>query len=141
MLAPSEQSRSLLSDDQCVIHTKGEHHFFVRGCLDIPIVGEGRSFTWGVWVSLSEQSMKEVVTNWEEASRINLGPYFGWLCNRLPEYPDTMFLKTTVHVRPIGERPYIQLEETDHPLSVDQRDGIAATRMQEIISSVLHRVD
>jgi hypothetical protein len=49
-----------------------------------------------------------------------------------------MFLKTMVHQRPVGERPMVELEETDHPLSVDQRDGIDPARMEEIISRVLH---
>jgi hypothetical protein len=38
----------------------------------------------------------------------------------------------------VGQRPIVELEETDHPLSVDQRDGIDPARMQEIVSKVLH---
>ena len=45
-----------------------------------------------------------------------------WL--RLPCYPDTVNLKTNVHTRAVGERPFIDVEPTDHPLAVEQRNGI-----------------
>jgi hypothetical protein len=80
----------------------------------------------------------EVSDHWEDPARTSLGPYFGWLCTKIPEYPDTVFLKTMVYQRPVGKRPVVELEETDHPLSVDQRNGIDPSRMQEIISKVLH---
>src|SRR6266542_4166429 len=35
-------------------------------------------------------------------------------------------------------RGYIELEPTDHPLGVDQRDGISPSRMQEIATRLLH---
>jgi hypothetical protein len=76
--------------------------------------------------------------HWEDLARTGLGPYFGWLCTKVPEYPDTVFLKTMVHQRAVGERPVVKLEATDHPLSLDQRQGIDPKRMQEIISKVLH---
>jgi hypothetical protein len=89
-------------------------------------------------VSLSETSFLEMADHWEDPARTGLGPYFGWLCTKVPEYPDTVFLKTTVYQRPVGERPAVELEETDHPLSVDQHHGIDPARMREIISRVLH---
>ncbi len=76
--------------------------------------------------------------HWKGPSRTSLGPYFGWLCTKIPEYPDTVFLKTMVHQRAVGQRPVVELDETDHPLSVDQRNGIDPGRMQEIIRKVLH---
>jgi hypothetical protein len=38
------------------------------------------------------------------------------------------------HVRPRSgrQRPLIELEPTDHPLSVEQRDGISIDRLLEI---------
>src|SRR5262249_24619929 len=35
-------------------------------------------------------------------------PYFGWLSTRLPFYPDTLLLKTHVHLRTKKLRPYIE---------------------------------
>ena len=39
--------RCSLGSDDCVIDGQ---HFFVRGCIEIPVHGEGEPFSWGVWV-------------------------------------------------------------------------------------------
>jgi hypothetical protein len=56
----------------------------------------------------------------------------------LPGYPDTLHLKTMVHTREPGRRPFIELDPTDHPLAVEQREGITWERVQEIAELVLH---
>lgn len=138
MVSKKERKNSELTGETCILQTKGEIHFFVRACLEIPIKRTKRSFTWGVWVSLSEKSFLEMAKSWNNEKRTKLGPYFGWLCTKIPEYPDTVFLKTMVHQRMVGERPLVILEETTHPLSVDQHKGISSRRMKEIIAKVLH---
>jgi hypothetical protein len=138
LLSDKERADSQLGDEQCVIYADGQRHCFVRACLEIPIRDADREFTWGVWVSLSEKSFLEMSDHWDDLARTCFGPYFGWLCTRIPEYPDTMFLKTRVHQRRVGQRPLVELEETDHPLSMDQRTGIDRDRMQQIITQVLH---
>ena len=50
---------------------------------------------------------------------------FGWFSSRLPGYPDTLSLKCMVHPRDDGMRPAIELEDSDHPLAVQQCGGIA----------------
>jgi hypothetical protein len=127
--------RTLLSFDQCVID---DEHYFVRGCLDIPIHGSAEVFRWGVWVSLSAQSFHRMSELWDMPGRESEPPFFGWLCTRLPGYPDTTTLKTHVHTRPVGERPFIELEPTEHPLAVEQRFGISLVRAREIGESLLH---
>ena len=54
----------------------------------------------------------------------DLPPMFGWFSNSLPGYPETLSLKCRVHAQPDGLRPLIELEETDHPLSVQHRQGV-----------------
>jgi|SRR6516165_585556 hypothetical protein len=138
LISDQERAKSELGGEQCVIEADGQRQFFIRACLEVPIKGTARTFTWGVWISLSEKSFLEMSEHWDDPGRTRRGPYFGWLCTKIPEYPDTVFLKTTVHQRAVGQRPIVELEETDHPLSVDQRSGVDALRMQEIISKVLH---
>ncbi|KIL78949.1 hypothetical protein SD77_3750 [Bacillus badius] len=46
-----------MNEDLCIID---EEYFFVRGCIEIPVVdGEG-PFIWDVWVSLSENSFQQL---------------------------------------------------------------------------------
>lgn len=139
LLSDIEREQSELTSGQCVIESSEGRHFFVRACFDVPLIGSGQTFTWGVWVSLSESSFLEMAEHWTDPARMNLGPYFGWLCTKIPEYPDTMFLKTMVHQRPVGTRPAVEVEPTDHPLSIHQRQGIAPEEMQRIVESVVHQ--
>ena len=59
------------------------------------------------------------------------------LCNELSVYPSTSGLKTKVHLRNKGVRPFVELEPTDHPLAVEQRKGIRLQRVEEIASVLL----
>lgn len=138
LLTEEERAESELTDDVCMIHAEARPSFYVRACLEVPILQTEQTFTWGVWVSLSEKSFREMGDHWEDPERTKLGPYFGWLCTKIPEYPDTVFMKTRVHQRAVGLRPLVELEPTEHPLSLDQKNGIEAARMQEIIAKVLH---
>lgn len=129
-------TRCDLSSDACVIDGK---LFFIRGCIDIAVHGEAEPFSWGVWVSLSETSFREWITLFDKPQRSGTKPYFGWLNAWLKPYPDTMNLKTMVHLRDTGIRPYLELEATDHPLAVEQRQGISVERVADIYSIMMHQ--
>ncbi|WP_344345638.1 DUF2199 domain-containing protein [Kitasatospora putterlickiae] len=126
---------SELTGDQCVI--KGRH-FYVHGLIEIPVLDGGDPFSWGVWVSLSEANFARVHDLWEDPAREQEPPYFGWLTTELPVYPEsTLLLKTHVRTRAVGLRPLIELEPTDHPLAVEQREGITADRVREFADLLL----
>lgn len=129
------ERRCELTSDICVIDGQ---EFFVRGCLEIPVVDGTRPFVWGVWTSLSEQNFKRMTELWDSPRREKEPPYFGWLCTSLPLYPETVLMKTHVHTRQRGKRPFVELEPTDHPLAVEQRQGIMMDRVREIAEAVLH---
>ena len=129
------ERRCSLGSDDCVID---ETWFFVRGCIDIPVHDESEQFSWGVWVSLSEASFIEWIKFSHVKQRCHVGPFFGWLNARFIPYPDTVNLKTQVHLRDDGVRPYIELEPTDHPLATEQRDGISKLRLAEIYAQMVH---
>ncbi|MFR9756314.1 DUF2199 domain-containing protein [Streptomyces sp. TR06-5] len=125
----------LLSADQCVIRAQ---HYFVRGLIEIPVIGGDEVFSWGVWVSLSRDNFSRAGDLWDTPGRESEKPYFGWLTTELPTYPSTLDLKTHVHTRPVGERPLVELEPTGHPLAVEQRTGITRDRVCEIAEALLH---
>lgn len=126
----------LLSSDRCVIHRQ---HHFVRGLIEIPVIGREEVFSWGVWVSLSRENYSRAVDLWDTPGREGEAPYFGWLTTELPVYPSmTLDLKTNVHTRAVGQLPFVELEPTDHPLAVEQRTGITPDRVREIAAAVLH---
>ncbi len=129
------EARCELTADLCVIDA---NEFFIRGCLEIPVVDGSRPFVWGVWTSLSERSFTRLGEIWERPGRESEPPFFGWLCTSLPLYPETLLLKTQIHTRPVGQRPYVELEPTDHPLAVEQRSGITMDRVREIVGQLMH---
>lgn len=131
------EARVLLSSDQCVID---EEHFFILGRLEIPVLDhEEDTFSWNVWVSLSKESFERTAELWETPGREKEPAYFGWLSTSLPCYDvDTFLLKTNVHTRPVGERPFVELEPTNHPLAIEQRHGIDLKRVQEIAECTRH---
>lgn len=107
--------------------------------IDIPVTGSDDVFSWGVWISLSRENFSHAADLWDTPGRESANPYFGWLTTELPLYsPSTINLKTHVHTRPVGERPYIELEPTDHPLAIEQRTGITLERVREIAEAVLN---
>lgn len=138
MLSDDDRNRSELGEEQCVIEVSDGRHYFIRAGLEIPIIGKDTVFSWGVWCSLSEQSFAEVSAHWDDPGRTEIGPHFGWLCTRVPEYPETLFMKTHVHQREVGLRPLVELEESDHPLSVHQHYGIEEEEMQRTVMRILH---
>jgi len=131
------EKRVEFDDEICVID---DEFFFIRGCLDIPILdgGDENLFTWNVWCSLSRTSFERILENWENANRVDDPPCFGWLNTSLPGYPETLTLKTNVVTRELGMRPFVELEPTVHPLAIEQRTGITLQRVQEIAEIVLH---
>lgn len=129
------EERCALGSDDCVID---QEHFFVRGCLEIPVHGESELFSWGVWVSLSRVDFEQWIRVFDVPSRSHVGPFLGWLSAALPTYPSTENLKTRVHLRDNGIRPYIELEPTDHPLAIEQRNGISVARVAELYAKCVH---
>jgi hypothetical protein len=128
--------RCELTTDTCVIDNE---MFFVRGCVEIPIHGEKEPFIWGVWVSLSKKSFDRFLVLYEVAERDTEEPFFGWLNGCFADYAtEDVNLKTQVHLRNNDTRPYIELEKTDFPLSVEQHEGIPKERLIEIYSLMKH---
>jgi hypothetical protein len=135
---PEAQATGELSSDMCVLELKGDISYFIRGLLEIPVIDGPGPFAWGVWSTLSELNMRRAAELWEVEGRESEPPYFGWLANSLPLYPETFGLKVNVHTRPVGQRPFIEVEPTEHPLAVEQRDGIKRERVREIAEYWIH---
>ena len=94
---------------------------------------EDRKFVWTCWVSLSDESFRRIDERWEAIGREGDEPAIGWLSSDLPTYePRTWAMKARVHQNPVGGRPWVELEPTNHPLALEQRDGISDERIAAI---------
>ncbi|WP_045689673.1 DUF2199 domain-containing protein [Hymenobacter sp. AT01-02] len=130
---PEDKRESLVSlkNDTCVIN---KEEFFIRGVLEIPIIGQEETLGFGVWVSQSEKHFNCYLEN---PDIDEIGPFFGWLCTEIKVCAPTLNLKTKAHFQGNGQRPIIELEPTDHPLAVAQREGISLDKAWEIVHEYL----
>jgi hypothetical protein len=129
--AAERAERAKLSDDLCAID--GRDHF-VRGVLLLPVEASDEVFAFGVWVSLSADNFRRYVATFEDPDQSKLGAMFGWFCNRIPYYPETLNLRTTVVPQDAGARPQVWISDVhaDHPLYLEQQNGITRARLGEI---------
>ena len=123
-------STHFLSEDFCVL--KGEH-FFLRCVLEIPILGTERAcLGFGIWSNVQSKSFTQCVETFDDGRQGELGPWLGRIANQMNGYPDTFNLKCRIHPRSGRQRPRIEPESADHPLALDQRNGITFDRLLEI---------
>lgn len=122
--------RTFLDTDHCAIEDK---YFFVRGVIELPIIGTAEKFSWGVWGSLSRENFEKLLEMDENPQRAKLPPMFSWLSTQLSKYPDTINLKMYAHIQEPGTRPLFELEHTDHPLAEEYHHGISPQRVKEIM--------
>lgn len=140
LTAEQKASSGWITEDLCTVTLEGHTDFFIRTVLEIPIHGASEPFIWGVWVSVSEKSYKRYVDT-RDAPAEGDG-FFGWLANDIPYYPPGGPFAANVFLQPEGLRPVVELQEgecEDHPLVVDQRQGITPTKAQDIGEFMLHR--
>ena len=120
---PEERRSSdvFLTSDTCVVADK---FFFVRGCVDIPIVDAEEMLSFGVWVSLEESNFFAFQDCLDEDNRSHIGPFFGWLCTDIACYELSPEVKTIVHLRDHGLRPQVEIDPSDCLVGRDQAEGI-----------------
>lgn len=129
------QARGKIDSDVCAI----DDDIFVRGCLEIPVIGASETFLWGLWVSVSKPSFGRILDLWEASDLDGEPPLFAWLCNNIEGYPPTLGLASRIYLRAGGLRPSIVLEPTDHPLAREQREGISLRRVEELVAALAVR--
>ncbi len=122
----------ILTEDFCILN--GEH-YFVRCILELPLIGAaGERFAYGIWSTLSKPNFERYMATFDDGEQGELGPWFGWFSNRLKGYPDTLNIKCNVHPQNARQRPVITLQDADHPLAMESRDGITFDRLREIFA-------
>jgi hypothetical protein len=106
MSGENRDARAIIGSDQRIIDQKW---LFIRGCLEVPIIGSEEPFIWGLWAFVREQIFDEISESWETVGRENMcGPFKGRIANSLSVYPETLKLKTEIMIQPVGTGPPLQ---------------------------------
>ena len=127
--------RVVITPDQCVIDNKD---FYLRGRFLVPVIGLDEPFVWGVWAEVSPKNFVRTNELWTVDGREQEPAFPGWLNSQLPVFGDTFNLEVSVQTQPVGHRPQFTVVEEDHPLAVEQRNGITMARVEEIAEMMLH---
>jgi hypothetical protein len=130
----SEQEREQdfsKNDDFCIFR---DEHYFIRCVLQIPITdSDTEVFEFGVWSTLSAGNFRRYYDTFDDADQSKLGPMFGWFANRLSGYPETLSLACDVLPQDDRKRPLIRFHETDHPLVLQQQEGVTLREAVEYL--------
>ncbi|MBI4750708.1 MAG: DUF2199 domain-containing protein [Acidobacteria bacterium] len=118
-----------LTAETCVID---KIHFLIRGVIELPIHDTPETFGFGVWISLTKEDFD---TYLENPDTDEIGPFSGRLGTNIRFYAeDTTSIQTLVHFLGHNARPIILLDPmTNHPLGIDQRNGISLSKAWEIV--------
>jgi hypothetical protein len=129
------ERRVLLTPDQCVIDGRD---FYLRGRIPVPILGLDEPFIWGVWVEVGPKDFLRTIKLWNVPGREAELPYTGWLDTELSLFGDTLNLEVDVQTQEVGRRPHFTLVNQDHPLALEQLNGISMQRVEQIAERMLH---
>lgn len=125
-----------LSGDICRVGA----HRFVRGIVELPIIGSGESFAFGAWASLHPDRFDDYVAAYGTDREGDLGRCFGWLSNELPGYSDDRFLQVDVIFRGGSDRPLFLAHHDEMPLARDQREGISFDALLDLYARCCHDI-
>ena len=143
--ADDRAARTLNTVGLCAIRGVGTepNRYFVRVVLPVPVRGEARRFSWGIWTEVSEADFARVGDHWNDPDRASLPPFAGSLANEVPFMPDDAgpVLGLRGVGRFLGPRDYPEFvldPASEHPFAVEQREGIYPERLLEYLSPVIH---
>jgi hypothetical protein len=120
------------------ICTIGKTERYIRGCVEIPVLDGPENFVWGVWASVSKESLRYMLGRWDSPIAEDEPPRFGWLSTWISGYPEPHEIRCEIFLRSGNLRPRIVLQPTEYPLSVEQHHGITLERVKEIAAGVGH---
>ena len=131
--ADERATRIECDSDYCVID---EEDFFIRGVIIIPMTDHDDDFGLGVWVSQKKENFEAYRA---DSASAELGPYFGWLSNRIPFFDEsTLNLETMAHFQGGASRPLIEIKEGPHPLSRAYHNGVTTHAVWAWLKTLEH---
>lgn len=131
----TDKSNSVINKDLCIIDNK---RFFIKGQIKIKVIDSGNDFSWNVWIEIAKSDFDNEEANWEDENRFLNKTYSGVLDTVLNCYPDTVGLYVKVQTQKIGIVPLIRIEDSNHPLFLEQENGIDMNRVIFFAKKILY---
>lgn len=137
LAVPAEEidQRIVITADQCVIDGRD---FYLRGRILVPVHELDAPFVWGVWAEISPVNFLRTNQMWHTEGREQEPPFPGWLNTDLFLFGSTLNLEVDVHTQVVGQRPQFTVRDPNHPLAIQQREGISIEQVQDIAEMIFH---
>lgn len=146
ILALSDEDKAKYVDRPCrSLMSWRNKVFFVRGIIEIPILGTDDHFRYGAWTRIEKKDYKKFVKAWVISKRkdtiVDEHIYGYFSCTMPPNlYPSAYNLYAIVCDR-ADIAAGLVLEPTEHPLSLEQHNGITMERVHEIVRALGYKAD
>jgi hypothetical protein len=128
------EKRIKLSSDLCSID---DSEFYIRGILALPIKDSTKEFRWGVWIRVQESDFKRHIELWDGNIPPDEPALVGYLSGGAKDYEDSDTLEVKVHLQPGNQRPRFEVVSDQHPLGIDQRNGITMAKAHSFAEPLL----
>ena len=124
-------SRIICDADLCAIDNE---EFFIRGLLLIPVHDQQGDFGIGMWVSQKQENFELYKKQYDS---VEIGPFFGWLSNRVPFYERIPInLKTMIYFQGNNQRPLIHLDKEKNPLCDAFHKGLTTHEVWNLVDKL-----
>lgn len=107
--------------------------YFARATLRLPIIGTEEVFAYGIWGSLTLESYKNYISDYNGDKVEGFEGCFTWLCNMLPGWSMKEALPCDLVLGSLGQRPSLWVhDDSGHPLFQAQQEGISFDRLLDL---------
>lgn len=131
----TDKSNTVINKDLCIINN---NRFFIKGQIKIKVLDSENDFSWNVWIEIAKSDFDKEEANWNNENRFLNEPYFGFIDTILNCYPDIIGLRVSVQTQKLGIIPSIRIENSNHPLFLEQENGIDMNRVTQFAKKLLY---
>jgi hypothetical protein len=140
---PPEKRRGRIneSDEACLIASADGQDLacFVRAILKVPILDEGKSIGWGLWVEVDDQVYGRITSVWDDPDQGSEPPFACTVANDIPNHASTRGLPGTLQLIGPRMRPSLTLSpDSAHAFAVEARAGVPFEQALEWRSWAVH---
>lgn len=135
-LSEAERTQSQMNSDFCYLKWEdGTVERYIRCIMELPVPSLDDVFTYGVWMSISEESW-DIHLEGSETGTYEKDSCFGFLGNAIRTFPQSRNLHADVCFREGDKRPVVILHHADHPLVAAQENGLRVEQAEAIIAGL-----
>lgn len=137
----ADQHLTEVREGGCSVVLDGERHYFVHCLLELHIHEMDEPLEIVMWMSLSAPNYEKFYALKGQEIGEDVAPMVGWLSSRIPTFEGMEELVGRIWLQDGDALPILELQPTDHPLSVCAQEGISKEQVVEILSVLGHGKD